>query len=167
MRGPQRLKPRSVWSLKRYDWKSYPSRSLLVLHRKRVLRRWPRDPHSTRPLYAWGGGMQWARGWRACVAAFAARLKACPDTNRRPQTALLPEFSNFVSGDFHNHHRPQNPLRASRDSLGSISHPHGEFMPDANPSHLDLQATAKEVMQRHGFEPDFPPQVPLQLADLK
>ena len=40
-------------------------------------------------------------------------------------------------------------------------------MPDANPSHLDLQATAKEVMQRHGFEPDFPPQVPLQLADLK
>jgi VacB/RNase II family 3'-5' exoribonuclease len=40
-------------------------------------------------------------------------------------------------------------------------------MPDANPSHLDLQATAKEVMQRHGFEPDFPPQVPQQLADLK
>src|SRR5271169_1721718 len=40
-------------------------------------------------------------------------------------------------------------------------------MPDANPSHLDLQATAKEVMQRYGFEPDFPPQVPLQLADLK
>ncbi len=40
-------------------------------------------------------------------------------------------------------------------------------MPDANPSHLDLQATAKQVMQRYGFEPDFPPQVPLQLADLK
>ena len=40
-------------------------------------------------------------------------------------------------------------------------------MPDANPSHLDLQATAKEVMQRHGFEPDFPPQVQQQLADLK
>src|SRR5271169_2133734 len=40
-------------------------------------------------------------------------------------------------------------------------------MPDANPSHLDLQATAKEVMQRYGFEPDFPPQVPQQLADLK
>src|SRR5579863_616321 len=36
-----------------------------------------------------------------------------------------------------------------------------------NPSHLDLQATAKEVMQRYGFEPDFPPQVPQQLADLK
>jgi hypothetical protein len=25
--GPQRLKPRSVWALERYDWKSYPSRS--------------------------------------------------------------------------------------------------------------------------------------------
>jgi exoribonuclease-2 len=40
-------------------------------------------------------------------------------------------------------------------------------MPDPNLSHLDLQATAKEIMQRYGFEPDFPPQVPLQLADLK
>jgi exoribonuclease-2 len=40
-------------------------------------------------------------------------------------------------------------------------------MPNANPSHLDLQAIAKQVMQQHGFEPDFPPQVPLQLADLK
>jgi hypothetical protein len=25
--GPQRLKPRCVWELERYDWKSYPSRS--------------------------------------------------------------------------------------------------------------------------------------------
>jgi VacB/RNase II family 3'-5' exoribonuclease len=40
-------------------------------------------------------------------------------------------------------------------------------MHDANPSHLDLQATAKQVMQRYGFEPDFPPQVPQQLAALK
>jgi exoribonuclease-2 len=40
-------------------------------------------------------------------------------------------------------------------------------MPDASPSHLDLQATAKQVMQRYGFEPDFPPQVPQQLAELK
>src|SRR3984893_17983958 len=40
-------------------------------------------------------------------------------------------------------------------------------MHDANPSHLDLQATAREVMQRYGFEPDFPPQVTQQLADLK
>ncbi len=40
-------------------------------------------------------------------------------------------------------------------------------MPDSNPSHLDLQATAKEIMVRYGFEPDFPPQVPQQLADLK
>jgi VacB/RNase II family 3'-5' exoribonuclease len=40
-------------------------------------------------------------------------------------------------------------------------------MHDASPTHLDLQAIAKEVMQRHGFQPDFPPQVPQQLADLK
>jgi len=40
-------------------------------------------------------------------------------------------------------------------------------MPDSNPSHLDLQATAKQIMIQHGFEPDFPPQVPQQLASLK
>jgi exoribonuclease II len=40
-------------------------------------------------------------------------------------------------------------------------------MPDANPSPLDLQAVAKEIMLEHGFEPDFPPQVPEQLASLK
>jgi len=40
-------------------------------------------------------------------------------------------------------------------------------MPDANPTHLDLQATAREVMLAHGFEPDFPPQIPQQLASLR
>src|SRR6266567_7162141 len=40
-------------------------------------------------------------------------------------------------------------------------------MHDANPSHLDLQAIAKEIMQQRGFEPDFPPEVPRQLAELK
>src|SRR5579864_8396808 len=40
-------------------------------------------------------------------------------------------------------------------------------MPDANPSQLDLQATAKEIMLQYGFQPDFPPQVPQQLASLK
>jgi VacB/RNase II family 3'-5' exoribonuclease len=40
-------------------------------------------------------------------------------------------------------------------------------MHDANPTHLDLQAIAKQVMQQRGFQPDFPPQVPQQLADLK
>jgi len=44
-------------------------------------------------------------------------------------------------------------------------------MHDANPSHaspsnLDLQTTAKEIMLRYGFEPDFPAQVPQQLASL-
>jgi VacB/RNase II family 3'-5' exoribonuclease len=36
-----------------------------------------------------------------------------------------------------------------------------------NSSHLDLQAIAKQVVQQRGFQPDFPPQVPQQLADLK
>ncbi len=40
-------------------------------------------------------------------------------------------------------------------------------MPDANPTLLDLQATAKEVMMQYGFEPDFPPQVSEQLSTLK
>jgi VacB/RNase II family 3'-5' exoribonuclease len=40
-------------------------------------------------------------------------------------------------------------------------------MNDVRPSHLDLQATAKQIMLEHGFEPDFPPQVPQQLAELK
>jgi len=36
-----------------------------------------------------------------------------------------------------------------------------------NPSHVDLQAIAKEVMQQRGFEPDFPANVQQQLADLR
>jgi VacB/RNase II family 3'-5' exoribonuclease len=40
-------------------------------------------------------------------------------------------------------------------------------MNDARSSHLDLQATAKQVMLARGFEPDFPSEVPQQLADLK
>ena len=40
-------------------------------------------------------------------------------------------------------------------------------MPAPNPSHLDLQATAKEVMMQHGFAPDFGPEVSAQLADFK
>jgi exoribonuclease-2 len=40
-------------------------------------------------------------------------------------------------------------------------------MHDANPSPLDLRATAKEIMQRYGFEPDFPPQVSQELAEIK
>jgi len=34
-------------------------------------------------------------------------------------------------------------------------------------SHIDLQATAKQIMIEHGFEPDFPPEVPAQLAQLR
>jgi len=37
----------------------------------------------------------------------------------------------------------------------------------ATPSHLDLQATAKQLMMQHGFAPDFPPEVSAQLAALK
>jgi VacB/RNase II family 3'-5' exoribonuclease len=40
-------------------------------------------------------------------------------------------------------------------------------MNPAGPSHVDLQATAKQIMIEHGFEPDFPPEVPAQLAQLR
>jgi exoribonuclease-2 len=36
-----------------------------------------------------------------------------------------------------------------------------------SPSHVDLQAIAKEVMRQNGFEPDFPPGVEQQLAQLR
>ena len=40
-------------------------------------------------------------------------------------------------------------------------------MPNISPSHVDLQAVAKDIMRQHGFEPDFPPAVQQQLADLR
>src|SRR5690242_5695247 len=40
-------------------------------------------------------------------------------------------------------------------------------MKDFPSSQLDLQATARQVMLEHGFEPDFPAEVPQQLAQLK
>ena len=40
-------------------------------------------------------------------------------------------------------------------------------MHDANPSHLDLQAIAKRIMEQRGFEPDFPAAVSDQLATLR
>jgi exoribonuclease-2 len=40
-------------------------------------------------------------------------------------------------------------------------------MNDNHPSHFDLQAAARQIMITHGFEPDFPPEVPQQLAQLK
>jgi len=40
-------------------------------------------------------------------------------------------------------------------------------MNDLRPSHLDLQAIAKQTMLEHGFEPDFPSQVSQQVAELK
>jgi exoribonuclease-2 len=40
-------------------------------------------------------------------------------------------------------------------------------MPNANPSHVDLQAVAKDVMRQQGFDPDFAPAVQQQLARLR
>ena len=40
-------------------------------------------------------------------------------------------------------------------------------MSNSNPSHVDLQAIAKDVMRQHGFEPDFPAAVQQQLAQLR
>jgi VacB/RNase II family 3'-5' exoribonuclease len=39
-------------------------------------------------------------------------------------------------------------------------------MPDSNPNHLDLQATAREIMTAHGFQPDFSAEVASQLQAL-
>jgi exoribonuclease-2 len=40
-------------------------------------------------------------------------------------------------------------------------------MPNASPSHVDLQAIAKEIMLERGFEPDFPSEATKQLVQLK
>jgi VacB/RNase II family 3'-5' exoribonuclease len=40
-------------------------------------------------------------------------------------------------------------------------------MNDSRTPQFDLQAAAKQLMIEHGFEPDFPPAVPQQLAELK
>src|SRR6202047_2699063 len=40
-------------------------------------------------------------------------------------------------------------------------------MKDVRSSNPDLQAIAKQIMVDHGFEPDFPPEIPQQLAQLK
>jgi VacB/RNase II family 3'-5' exoribonuclease len=39
-------------------------------------------------------------------------------------------------------------------------------MNDPRPSSINLQAIARQVMQAHGLEPDFPPEVQKQLADI-
>ena len=39
-------------------------------------------------------------------------------------------------------------------------------MPNPTPAHLDLQATAKQLMQENGFSPDFPAPVAAQLTSL-
>jgi VacB/RNase II family 3'-5' exoribonuclease len=40
-------------------------------------------------------------------------------------------------------------------------------MNNIHSSHIDLQSIARQVMMARGFDPDFPPQVPQQLAELK
>ncbi len=40
-------------------------------------------------------------------------------------------------------------------------------MNESRPYHFDLQAAARQIMLENGFEPDFPPEVPEQLAELK
>src|SRR5215467_16155939 len=40
-------------------------------------------------------------------------------------------------------------------------------MNNPNPSHFDLQSAAKQIMLENGFQPDFPPEVQQQLAQIK
>ncbi len=42
-----------------------------------------------------------------------------------------------------------------------------ETMPSTPNTHLDLQSISKQVMTQYGFEPDFPPEIAQQLAQLK
>ncbi|HET8825558.1 MAG TPA: RNB domain-containing ribonuclease, partial [Terriglobales bacterium] len=37
----------------------------------------------------------------------------------------------------------------------------------SNPTHVDLQAMAKQIMMEHGFEPDFPDSVKQQMAGIQ
>jgi exoribonuclease-2 len=43
----------------------------------------------------------------------------------------------------------------------------GDFMNDSHPAHIDLQVMARQIMLEHGFEPDFPATVQMQLADIE
>jgi VacB/RNase II family 3'-5' exoribonuclease len=40
-------------------------------------------------------------------------------------------------------------------------------MSNTTPSHIDLQAVAKDLMRQHGFNPDFAPEVQQQLQELR
>src|SRR5437588_1952141 len=40
-------------------------------------------------------------------------------------------------------------------------------MNNAQPPHVDLQVTAKQIMLEHGFEPEFPPQAKQQLTQIQ
>ena len=40
-------------------------------------------------------------------------------------------------------------------------------MPTSSPPHLNLQATAKEIMLAEGFQPDIPPNISEQLSQIK
>jgi exoribonuclease-2 len=42
----------------------------------------------------------------------------------------------------------------------------GDFMNNSHPAHIDLQVMARQIMLEHGFEPDFPATVQMQLADI-
>src|SRR5208282_4912227 len=53
-----------------------------------------------------------------------------------------------------------------RFASSAESHPR-RSMPDASAPHPDLQVIAKQIMTERGFKPDFPPEVPQQLAELK
>src|SRR5215469_5477433 len=40
-------------------------------------------------------------------------------------------------------------------------------MNHSSPSHVDLQAAARQIMLENGFQPDFPPEVQQQLATIQ
>ncbi len=92
-----------------------------------------------------------------CAAKNAAPRAARPDPSLRKERSLEMTINSpaIRHGELH----------VSLSAQHFLSR--GEFMNATSPSHIDLQATAKEVMVEHGFNPDFPPQVSQQLAQLK
>src|ERR1700722_3723637 len=99
--------------------------------------------------------MRFVNPWRPLRDVLFARLEELPQGTRQA-LRLLCCFTGL-----------RERSSALRDSLIPSQFGSGEFMHDGNPSTLDLQATAKQIMQQRGFQPDFPPEVSQQVAELK
>jgi len=65
------------------------------------------------------------------------------------------------------YHEEMQPASMGTKASGAMPVLASERMNNVSPTHLDLQATAKQIMIQQGFQPDFAAAVPQQLADIK